>query len=407
MTGFVLIAVALSLIALAWLMPTLLRRHDPSEGARPGASNLAIIRDQFAELERDLASGTLAKAHYQQAREELERRALEDARDAAPRAVERPAAMRLTALGLLTAIPLCAALLYFELGRPDAVSWRARAANEHQVTRQDVEAMVARLAARLKTTPDDAKGWVLLGRSYGVMQRYQDAAHAYARAAALIKDDADLIADYADVLAMSQGQRIEGKPLELVEQALKLDPLHWKALSMAGSAAFERKEYAKAIAYWEKIKSRAEPNSELARSIASNIEEARALAGIAAKSEVQKPAPAAGASVQGTVSLSRAQAAKVAPSDTVFVFARALEGPRMPLAIQRRQVKELPLAFSLDDTLAMSPAMKLSNFTEVVIGARVSKSGNATPQRGDLQGISKPVKVGATDVVVVIDSVVP
>lgn len=413
MTGFVLIAAALLLIALAWLMPTLLRRHETSAGARPGASNLAIIRDQLAELERDLANGTLGKPQYQQAREDLERRALEEAREAPPPGARQSTSARATALTLSLVIPLGAALLYYVLGSPQAVSPGATVANEHQVTPQEVEAMVARLAARLETTPDDGKGWALLGRSYGVMQRYQEAARAYARAAALNKDDADLLADYADVLAMSQGQRIEGKPLELIEHALKLDPTQWKALAMAGSAAFERKDYQQAITYWETIKSRAEPNSELARSIASNIEEARQLAGMQilpateAKRPAPAPAPVASASVQGTVSLSRAQAAKAAPSDTVFIFARALEGPRMPLAILRREVKELPLTFSLDDTQAMSPAMKLSNFTQVVIGARVSKSGNATPQSGDLQGMSEPVKVGAKNVAIVIDSQIP
>ena len=405
MTGFVLIAAALLLIALAWLMPTLLRRSERGKDARPAASNLAIIRDQLAELERDLANGTLGKPQYQQAREDLERRALEEAREVPPPRARPTPSARATALVLSLVIPLGAALLYYVLGSPQAVSPRATLATEHQVTPQEVEAMVARLAERLKTTPDDGKGWALLGRSYGVMQRYQEAARAYARATALITDDADLIADYADVLAMSQGQRIEGKPLELVERALTLDPAQWKALAMAGSAAFERKDYEQAIAYWEKIKSRADPDSELARSIASNIEEARQLAGIAAKSEVKQPVAAA--SVQGSVSLSRTQAAKAAPSDTVFIFARAVEGPRVPLAILRREVKDLPLTFSLDDTQAMSPAMKLSNFTQVVIGARVSKSGNATPQSGDLQGMSEPVQVGAKNVAIVIDSVIP
>lgn len=407
MTGFVLIAAALVVIALLWIMPTLLRRRDASEGARPGVSNLAIIRDQFAELERDLASGALAQSQYQQAREDLERSALEEAHDAQQPSARQTTSARSTALVLAFVIPLGAAVLYFQLGSPDAVSWRAVAGNDHQVTPQEVEAMVARLVARLEKTPDDGNGWALLGRSYGVMQRYQDSAAAYARAAALIKDDADLLADYADVLAMSQGQRIDGKPLQLIEQALKIDPLQWKALAMAGTVAFERKEYKKAVGYWEKLQSRAEPNSELARSTASNIEEARQLAGIKAETKATKPAPAAVASVQGTVSLSRAQAAKAAPSDTVFIFARAAEGPRTPLAILRRQVKDLPLTFSLDDTQAMSPAMKLSNFTEVVIGARVSKSGNAAPQSGDLQGTSQTVKVGAKNVAIVIDSVIP
>jgi len=238
------------------------------------------------------------------------------------------------------------------------------------------------------------------------MQRYQDATAAYARAVALLKDDADLLADYADALAMSQGRRMEGKPLQLIEQALQIDPTQWKALAMAGSAAFERKEYKQAIGYWEKLRSRAEPDSEFARNVAANIEEARQLGGIKSGA-ASKPTPPAAASVRGTVSLSPALAGKAGPGDTVFIFTRAADGPRQPLALVRRQVKDLPAGFTLDDSQAMSPEMKLSNFREVVVSARISKSGGATPQSGDLQGVSRKVKVGASNVAVVIDSVVP
>ena len=201
--------------------------------------------------------------------------------------------------------------------------------------------------------------------------------------------------------------------MQLIERALAIDPTQWKALALAGTAAFNRKDYRKAVEYWERLRSRAEPDSELARSVASNIEEARQLGGLAAPAKVTANADAksqpqaATARVQGTVTLSAQLAGKSAPADTVFVFARAAEGPRMPLAIQRFQVKDLPVKFRLDDSQAMSPAMKLSNFADVVIGARVSKSANATPQSGDLQGYSKPVKVGAAGVAVVIDQVVP
>jgi cytochrome c-type biogenesis protein CcmH len=407
MTWFVLIAAALVVVALLWLMPVLLRRRGPDQNVVPAASNLAILKDQLAELERDLASGVLLPQQYQLAREDLERRALEEARDAAQPGSTRVAAARRTALALAIGLPVCAALLYWQLGSPDALLWRAAGGDEHKVTPQEVEAMVARLAARLEKTPDDANGWALLGRSYGVMQRYQDSASAYARAAALIKDDADLLADYADALAMSQGRRIDGKALQLVELALEIDPLQWKALAMAGTVAFDRKEYKKAIGYWERLLQRAEPDSELARSVASNIEEARQLGRIKAETKAKKPVPVAAASVHGTVSLSGQLAGKFAPTDTVFIFARAAQGPRMPLAILRRQVKDLPAAFTLDDSQAMSPEAKLSRFSEIVVGARISRSGSATPQSGDWQGTSQTVKVGAKKVAIVIDSAVP
>ena len=316
---------------------------------------------------------------------------------------------------LAALLPLCAAALYWQFGTPEGLAPAAGVHGGRKVTPQEVEAMVAKLAARMQQSPDDGNGWALLARSYLVMQRHADAVAAYERAVALIKDDADLLADYADALAMTQGRRIEGKPLKVVERALKIDPLQWKALAMAGSAAFERKDFKTAVAYWEKLQSRAEPGSDFAREVAANVDEARQLGGLKVaasdappvKADAKSTGDSAGASVEGTVALSRELAGKAAPTDTVFVFARAAEGPRMPLAIMRFQVKDLPAKFHLDDSMAMSPAAKLSNHPNVIIGARVSKSANATPQPGDLQGASKPVKAGATGVTVIIDQLVP
>jgi cytochrome c-type biogenesis protein CcmH len=377
------------------------------------ASNLAIIKDQLTELAGDVAAGTLSQQQYQQAREDLERGALEEARDAGAPAAAAPARAGWTAIVLAVSIPLCAAALYWQFGTPEALSPRADIHGGGQPTAQEVEAMVAKLAARLEQAPDDGNGWALLARSYLAMQRPAEAIAAYERAAAILKDNADLLADYADALAMAQGRSLEGKPLQVIERALKIDPLQWKALALAGTAAFERKDYRKAIGYWEKLQARAEPGSEFARQVAANIEEARELGGIKATAKAE-PKPhakfqkqAAGASVDGNVTLSRELAGKAAPTDTVFVYARAAAGSRMPLAILRFQVKDLPAKFHLDDSLAMSPEMKLSNHPDVVISARVSKAASATPQTGDLQGSSKQVKVGAAGVAVVIDQVVP
>jgi cytochrome c-type biogenesis protein CcmH len=415
MMQFVVIAAVMAAVALAWVLPVLLRRRVAAVAVQQRASNLAILKDQLRELEADLAAGTLPQQQYQQAREDLERRAIEETRDAAVAPAAAPAPARWTAVALAVAIPLCAAGLYWQFGTPEGLAPTAEGQGAGKVTAHEVEAMVAKLAARLEQTPGDAKGWAMLGRSYLVMQRPADAVAAYERSLAIDKNDADVLADYADALAMAQGRRIEGKPLQIIQLALKIDPTQWKALAMAGSAAFERKDFKAAIAYWEKLQSRAEPGSDFAREVASNIEEARQLGGInvatkaapAAKPEAKPQSKSAGASVDGSVTLSRELAGKAAPTDTVFVFARAAEGPRMPLAILRFQVKDLPLKFHLYDSLAMSPATKMSNFSDVVIGARVSKTANAMPQAGDLQGASKPVKIGATGVAVVIDQVVP
>ncbi len=408
MTVFVLIAVVMAAAAVVWVLPPLLRRRSADGGVAGAATNLAVYRDQLAELDSDLSIGTLSAAQYEQAKLEIERRVLDEGGGEGAPEIQVSRNARWTALVLAAAIPLCAASIYWLLGNPDALSpQRAGVARgEHELSTQQIETMVAKLAARLEQNPDDAKGWVMLARSYMAMQRLPEAVAAYAKATALVKDDAGLLADYADVLATSTGRSLEGRPLELVMQALQLDPNHWKALALAGTAAFNRKDYKTAVAYWEKLLQHLPPDSEFGKSMTASIAEARQLGGIK-PGALPGPQPATAASVRGTVSLSPALAGKVAPADTVFIFTRAAEGSRQPIAVVRRQVKDLPAGFTLDDSQAMSPGMKLSNFSEVVVGALVSKSGSATPQSGDLQGISQKVKVGATDVRVVIDLVVP
>ncbi len=410
MTAFIATAIVMAAVALAWVLPALLRKRG-SGGVQAREANFAILRDQRAELEGDVAAGTLSADQFKGAREDLERRALEEAREPRAEGGALPSRARATAFVLAVTIPLAAGALYMQFGTPGALSSQPDAPAA-RFTPQEVEAMVAKLAARLEQKPDDGNGWALLARSYLVMKRPKEAVAAYERATAILKDNADLLADYADALALLQDRHIDGKSLQMVERALTIDPAQWKALAMAGSAAFERKDYKKAVAYWEKLQSRAEPGSEFAREIAANLEEARQLGGIkavaapAAKPSSGATSPSA-ASVEGSVTLNGKFADKAAPTDAVFVFARAAQGPRMPLAVMRMQVKDLPAKFHLDDSLAMSTEMKLSKFSNIVIGARISKSADATPQSGDLQATVRGAKLGDKNIAIVIDSVVP
>jgi cytochrome c-type biogenesis protein CcmH len=411
MTAFLAVAAAMVAVALAWVLVPLLRRHRQ---ASPDAetANLAVLRDQLAELDADLARGTLTRERHAQATLELERRVLDEVTPGEPAGTAAPpAATAWTAAILGAVIPVAAVALYIAVGTPGALLASAPGASgpRHEVTPEQLEAMVAKLAAHVEKNPDDAQGWTLLARSYYVMSRYPEAVRAYERAAALVPRNADLLADYADALAVTRGRSLQGKPLELVQRALEIDPEHWKALALAGTAAFERKDYGRAIAYWERLKQVVPGDSEIGRSVDASIAEAHGLAGgkPAAAGAPKTAAAAASAKVAGRVSLAPALAAKAAPTDTVFIFARAASGPPMPLAVLRKQVKDLPLEFALDDSMAMAPNLKLSGFAEVIVGARVSRSGNATPQSGDLQGVSRPVKVGAAGVAVVIDTAVP
>ena len=248
-----------------------------------------------------------------------------------------------------------------------------------------------------------------------MLGRHEQAAPALKQAVALRGDNAVLLTDYADALAMANGRNLEGEPSRLIAKALALDPNNLKALSLAGTIAFNNKDFAGAIRHWEKMV-QLDPKSELAQQIQGGIDEARRLSGSAAPTGTQAAAPqpppgtaataTAAASVSGTVSLDAKLAAKARPDDTLFVFARAAEGPRMPLAILRKQVKDLPLTFTLDDSMAMTPAARLSSASRVVVGARVSARGDATPQPGDLQGFSAPVAPGASGLKVQISEVV-
>jgi len=400
MTLFVVLGVLLVAGALLFVVPPLVRRT-----ARPGASrdavNAAVYRDQLRELEVDLQAGTLAPDQHDKARREIEARLVADLGKNEAQAQSTGSA-RGAALALGLAVPICALAVYLSVGNPRALSPLADEGSPHGITAQQFETMVGRLAARLKDNPEDAEGWMMLGRSYAVMGRFGDSSEAYAKAVARVPDDAQLLADYADSLAMAQGRTLRGEPEKLLKRALAVDPNNVKALVLAGTAAFDRNDRAGAVRYWERVLSVLPGESDMAQRVRASIAEA---GGSAGKAQVARPAQAQGnARISGVVKLDPKLAGKVAPDDTVFIFARAAEGPRMPLAILRKQGRDLPVQFTLDDSMAMAPQMKLSAFPRVVVGARVSKTANASAQPGDLQGASAPIAVGSAGVAVTIDT---
>jgi cytochrome c-type biogenesis protein CcmH len=409
MTMFWVIAGLLMAGALAFVVPPLLggRRRKAGPGSREQA-NVEILRDQLRELDADLAAGTISRDQFDQARREIEQRVLEDAA-AAPTEAPAPGHGRIVAVVVGIAIPVLAVAIYLVLGSPQALDPKvaaARPAQEqaHEITPEQIAAMVEKLAQRMKANPENVEGWVMLARSYNAMQRFPEAAQAYAQAIQRLPNNAQLLADYADALAMVQGRSLEGEPEKLIQRALEADPNNLKALLLAGTVAFDRQDFKQAVSHWQKAQGMVPPESDIARAIGDSIAEARQKGGVAAAAPPAAAAAAAGARIAGTVRIAPALAQKAAPTDTVFVFARAPSGSRMPLAIVRKQVKDLPASFTLDDSMAMAPNMRLSNFPQVVVGARVSKDGSATPQPGDLEGATQPVAVGASGVTVVIES---
>ena len=418
MAMFWAIAAALLLLALALLMGALWR--NPAQARQtPSASrsNLSVLKAQLRQLDQDLAQGGIDAAQHRASRAEIERRVLEE--ESVNLAPVREGSPRATMLLLAVAVPVLALGLYAQIGTPAAMSPLPPAA-QGEPTPQEVAAMVAKLAERMEQQAPgnvaDTEGWVMLGRSYAVLQRYPEAVRAFGRALQLMPGDAQILVDQADVLAMQQGGNLAGEPLRLIEQALQSNPANLKALALAGTAAFERKDYAAAIGYWSRARAAAPPDGEFTRTLDSSLADARAAAGtsvgsvasVASAEAAASSVKAQGvASISGRVSLAPALAARMAPGDTLFVFARAAEGPRMPLAIVKRTGADLPLSFTLDDSMAMAPQFKLSAFANVVVGARLSKSGNATPQSGDLEGTSAPLVGRQSGIDIVIDTVRP
>lgn len=400
--------------ALLLLLPPLLRRRTTGAGVSRKATNVAVYRDQLRELEQDLAAGVVSRDGYEEAKREIERRLLDDVGDGVEEPAHAGAAGRNAAVVLGAALPLVAFALYFAVGNFPALLPGAASSPQseaHNLSEAQIRELTGRLAARMEKEPDNVEGWTMLGRSYTALGEFAAAARAYGNAVARSGSDAALLADYADALAMAQGKRLDGEPEKLIERALAIDPQNLKALALAGSAAFERRDYPAAATYWERILKVVPEDSQFTQSVRASIAEARQLAKqagapapVARAPTAPEKAPPAAKTVSGVVELAPALAARVAPDDTLFVFARAVEGPRMPLAVVRAQAKDLPFKFTLDDSSAMASGMKLSSQKQVIVGARISKSGNATPQRGDLEGVGQAVAIGATGVTVVVNA---
>jgi cytochrome c-type biogenesis protein CcmH len=422
--AFWLLALLLAAGTLACLLPTLRRTDDAGAhgalagvGAR-GGSTLSLLREQLAATERDRAAGRIDAATAERLQAEISRRLLEE--HAPSPAAWRADPARGTAWMVMAGIPLFAVSLYLAVGTPAALSQPPRVAAGPQPTMTQVESMVSQMmqalearAQRGETRPEDGPAWAMAGRTLASLQRFKEADQAFARALALTPNDANLLADRADILSLLQGQNPEGEPMRLIERALRIDPDQPKALALAGSVAFKRGDMTTAITHWRRAIANLPPESEFARGLTQSLQEAMASQTPRATSTSPRIAPdkspltAAAGSIRGRVSLTPALRAQAQPNDTVFIVARAEQGPRMPLAIVRLRVADLPAEFTLDDSSAMSPQLRLSSYPDLVVSARISRSGQALPESGDLVGTPVHTRIGQRGVELRIDRVQP
>lgn len=460
---FVLLALMISVAAIVLAVFPLFRRIVSREATKQEV-NLQVLRDQLQEVEADLAAGTLSQIQFDEAKQDIARRLLEEipadnllswekSNKESKHGVQStplpiPSTRRL-ATGLSIAIPLISFALYLWLGNPLAMLQDGTMvaggeekvqqegdAGKRAITPEKVQAMIQGLKEQAEKSPKDGRAWMMLARAYSFVGKFSEAVEAYQHAMPLNPGDADLLADYADALAIVQNRTLGPEPMKLIHDALKIDPENMKALALAATEAFIRKDYATAVSLWRKaVPSAAKHDPALVAQLLEDIREANQLGGgklisekdlaalgnapsglsgpAIAKNAQSKPADqdkpnqGAGVSISGRVMLAPALKAQAHPEDMVYIFAKAEAGPPMPLAVMRMKVKDLPAEFTLDESMAMMPQLKLSNFPKVVVGARISRSGNAIPSSGDLQGLVKSVTPGSQGISIEISERIP
>lgn len=410
MAAFLIVAAALLLTAVALVAYPLIRgRESPAEDQ--DGEVVGLSRERLEELKQRRGSGDISESEYAEQLSDLETQLADDLQTQGPAgATASRSGGRWMGITAAVFIPVLSGLLYLALGSPQALvpgaGERAAAPAGDEMQSADMDAMLSRLATRLRDNPDDAEGWFMLGRSYMVLERYDEAAGAFERLRGLVGDEPDILVREATARAMASGGDLSGRPARLIQQALAEHPNHAQALWMAATHAYQSRDYDTALDYYRRVQPMLE--GEPRQQVDGMIREL-AVQGYGESGE-QEPAGTAdsGASLRVNVVLSPSMRADVDENDTVFVFARAVNGPPMPLAVVRKTVADLPMTVTLDDTQAMTPELRLSEFERVTVSARISRSGQPTAQPGDPEGESPPLPTDTSETVeITIDRVVP
>ncbi|MEW8342099.1 MAG: c-type cytochrome biogenesis protein CcmI [Candidatus Thiodiazotropha taylori] len=433
MTLFWMIIAGLTVLAMAFVGLPLLRK-EVTDKITSDELNLAVFKQQLEELNSDLEAGNLDQNRYDAARKDLEKSLLTDVSTSTADSNIRESRSGRIMAGTALLIPLAAWLIYDFLGSPEIINHLAQqpAAGTPQQTAHapsgsmenlpPMDELVRRLAEKMQENPDNQDGWVMLGRSYMALNDHSAAINAYQRAMEMNDQRVDLLLAYAEAIAATTGNDFTGRAAPMIEKAYQLEPENPNVLWLAGILAYQSTDYQSAILRWDTLRTSLTPQSAELESVNGAIDDARKQLGMEPeeaelpsivkkqqpKAQPQPAAAAANEAIKVAVSLSPELQAKTKPNDLVFIYAKAVSGPPMPLAAVRKKVSDLPISISLDDSMAMMPQMKLSGFNEVVVGARISMSGSPTAQAGDLEGEIQPVAPGSAETVqVVINSVHP
>ena len=386
-------------------------------------SQVAVYREHLAELQHELAQGTLDQAGFDASHEELTQRLLEDTPPKTASATSATSAAasvlprwKILGSSLALAIPLLSFSMYFMVGTPLGIDpvLANQVGGDEQISSDKLQAMADQLRQRLAENPNNAEGWVMMGRIERALGQFDPADEAFKKSLSLAAND-DVRIERAEVLAQKNQGNFEGEPWEIIQSVLKADPQHGNALLLAGSAAFSQAQFQDALKYWDKVRGLLPASSPDLPALVEAINKARerlnmppldhpdTVVAQAPQAPVLPAKPAQGKTtpgaerIAGRVSLDPSLASQVSPKDTVFIYANAADGPRIPLAIVRTTVDKLPYDFVLDDSMAMNPQMKLSHISSVMVRARISRSGNAMAQPGDLGVSAGPIKPGSKE----------
>lgn len=427
MTILAVVCVLLTLAAVAACVVPMFRSSSSAGEDYRVRENLAILRQQAEDLERDRAEGRIDQDEYEETRLELERRVLEETRsDAEESRSERSRMTRICAAAAAIVIPVLAGGIYSQIGRYEAVDPEFIAmVNEHAMSQRghsaaEMNQKIEELKKHLEDDPSNAQGWYLLARTAAAVGRFDESVQAYKRLNALVPGNADLMADMADIMAAANGRVITPDVEKILLDALEIDPAQWKALALLAIQSWDRQQYLKAAEYWSRLLEIVPEDFPDIDQIKANIAEAKRLAGVndsisqsssevgekGSSERIPTAAPAPMKKISGVVSVSDSLRSKVQPSDVVFIYARPIDS-KMPVVLTKVRGSDLPFKFTLDDSMAIAMGGEsLAQLEVVVVGARISRTGNIMPQSGDLEGeLEKTVKVGSKDVEVVISSV--
>lgn len=396
MTSFLISAILLLILVLVLLLRPFFFPAKESDTSRR-QMNAAIYREELDKLEAERASGMVDGESYEQTHAEMRQRLFQDTDEADDLAVL--GSPKKTIMGIFIFIVLLSTGFYFVLGGASRVAEKSA---EKPMTQESVEKMVAEFAAKMEKEPDNLKGWAMLARSYRILGRNAEAEKAYAHAGSFVDSDPQLLADYADVLAANANGSFAGKPLQLINKALAMDPNNLLALWLSGTASFNAQNYKAAVQSWEKLAKQLPADSDEARAIATSISEARTKGGLAPAS---KPV-ISNKGVSGQVEITPELKAKVKSGDILMVIARK-PGERMPVAVLKTSVTSFPMNFVLDDSLAMNPSALISALPQVSVEVRISKTGMAMPESGDLISAPQTIAVGASNTRLLIKQIRP